>query len=252
MSKRVLSLTILSVFVLVCLLGCTTQNEVKPSEALVLRLDNTGLYNGDTKLLLTRHSGRNIIISEDIGPNGCYMDITVDQAKDITNITVNTQKILEENMDQFKDMYYYTEFLGTKMTCVLPLGNEYYSVCQAAVDGQSTAYMAQVIYDYLQDYPVTDNVLKIDCGTFLFGSEWYTTYADSERAYIEDLCQVFPHEIMEGAPEPCTVTDSKGMSKSAKVFSTAAYVYYIIDGYTIQCVPSFNISDVIAFYEGEE
>ena len=243
--KKILSMLVASVL-LIGLCGCGG-SATDPTSDLTLKWDGVNLSYEGKVLSISEHKGSVVNIGPEVSAGSLNYELILDMAKDVTNITVNNQGILEENMEKLKDMFYYTEYLGSRATGALSLGNEYWAVCRCATESTPINLVAQNMLDYVSNIPLTDKTLYVDCGgKFTFGNEWYETIARPDKCLVKDVIQVLPGQVLDNM-EPYTFYAGDGSTRSGMYGETATYEYYYYEGFTIQCAKGVSISDYITF-----
>lgn len=236
--KKILLLLTLSLIVLAGI-GCGSKAD--PTAAVTLKWDGVNYYFGESVLPIDNFTGDSAIVTT---VTATY-NIMLDSAKDVTNITVNAQGILEENMDTYKDLFYYQEYLGSKTTGALCIGPDLWAVAQT---GSGTpAILAKEMYDILSTLPLTQNSLYVDVGdAFTFGSEYERITCRMDKILVPNVIQVLPGQVNPNM-EPYTFTKEDGTTVSGMYGATDSYDYYFYGGYTIQIYKGGNIYEYIKF-----
>lgn len=243
--KKIFS-ALLACALLVTICGCGGKS-ADPTGALTLTWDGYSLSYDGNPLSISEHKGSVVSIGPEVGTGGLSYNVMLDSSKDVTNITVNTQGILEENMEKLKDMFYYSEYLGSRATGAMPLGNEYWAVCQCSTQDTPMSLVAQNMLDYVTTIPLTDKVLYVNCGDkFTFGNEWYETIARPGKCLIKDVIQVLPGQVLDNM-EPYTFYAEDGSTRSGSFGETASYDYYYYEGFTIQCAKGVTVTEYVKF-----
>lgn len=244
--KRFLSM-LMCVLMVVSIVGCGgSKSAADPGESVTLSWNGYALSFDGNALNISEHKGNEVIIDSAIGANGMYYSIALDMSKDVTNLTINNQGILEEDMSKLKGMFYYTEYNNTIMTSAMNLGGEYWGTCRSNV-GAAVLLVAECMLKYLTTIPLTDNTLYVDCGgKFIFGSEWYPTIARPDKILVTEVIQVLPGQV-HPQMESYTFYKEDGTALAGMFASTDSYDYYYYDGFTIQCAKGVNLSDFIKF-----
>ena len=235
MKKKVIALLLC----VLCLTGCSSVN---PSSDVTVGWDNGVItYNGKSTAL-TEYKGYEATITN--GGAGLSYRLSLDSATDVTNISVNYQGIVEENMDKYKGKFYYTEYLGSSFTMAKDLGNDNWGICQVITKGNSANMIATYASNYLDDIPLTNGQVYVDFGSFKFGTEWDTVVVRNDCALIAGTAKV------SNGTYDCTQTVSviQG-NKEYQLMkgSSTKYDYYTYDGYLIQLSAGLDITQYITF-----
>lgn len=241
--KRIVVL--LMIFVL-SLAGCSKNaGEVDPTKDLTLEWSNGVIsYNGKA-MNVTAHHGYKVDIESGMG--GLNYTLTLDSAKDVTNITVNQQGILEENMDKSGDRFFYTEFLGSKYTMAEEVGPDIWKVLQAATKGNNTNLMTTYANEIMDTVPMTNAQLYCDFGDFTFGNSMDQVTVRGDGAVITGVAMV-----KVGTKNTTSTVTCKGGKKGKKTFtlgffSDGSYDYYTYGEYLITVACGLDINQYIKF-----
>lgn len=236
--KRVISLLLVVVMCL-GLTGCGG-NKLDPNAAVTLHWDGVNYTHNGNTLNFRSFAGDTAMVYTAISE----YSILIDNAKDVTNIIVNNQGIEEENMDKYKELFYYQEYLGSKTTGAMLIGPDTWGICQTGAGTPNV--LAKDMYDILSVLPLTTSAVYVDvAGIFTFGTEWDKVECRPDKILIKDIIQVLPGQI-HPSMEPYTFSTIAGMSKSGMFGVTDKYDYYYLDGYTIQIYKGGDIYDYIA------
>lgn len=238
---------LLCTLLLVCVMGCGQKVAADPAAPVTLSWDGYTLSHNGNILNITEHTGDAASVDKSIGLGGLGYRFAIDMSKDVTNISVNTQGILEENMDKIKDMFYYGEYNASVVTGARNIGGEYWAIGIANTEDTPMPLVAEHIRTYLETMPLTDKGLYVDvAGKFTFGSEWYNTIARPDKILVKDIIQVLPGQV-HPKMDSYTFYKEDGTALSGMFASTDAYDYYYYDGFTIQCAKGVNMADFIKF-----
>lgn len=236
--KKLFSMLIL--LIMVFMVGCGSK-AADPSGDLTIKWDGVSYTYGDTALNFSTYTGSMAQVDM---PTGTYL-VTIDTAKDVTNITVNNQGILEENMDKYKDVFYYQEYLGSKTTGAMLIGPDTWAVAQTG--GGTPAILAKEMHEIFTALPLTNACIYVNVADqFTFGNAYDKTECRLDKILIPQVAQVLPGQINPNM-EPYTFTKTDGTSVSGLYGPTAAYDYYFYGGYTIQLYKGGNIYDYVKF-----
>ena len=175
--------------------------------------------------------------------NGYNMSLDMN-AKDPSNILVNTQGVTLDNMTKYKDKYYYLEYLGSKMTMVKPIiEGSVYMVSQAVVDGDE-GLTSKLMSDAMDSINLTNSTLYCDFGPFTLGNDYSEVKVTSEGASISGQIKVSLGS--KGATTPVQITSGK-KTVDMMMTSTEKYDYYEYEGYLIQIAKGLSLSEYITF-----
>ena len=223
----------------ICLTGCSSGYD--PTKTVIMGWDNGAItYNGKPTEL-TEYKGINATVQSAVSE---YYFTLSSNCVSVVNITENYQDIQEDAMTKFEGKWYYLEYLGSKLTMAKNLGQGYYQVCQADVNGNEPGLIAKYASGYLDSFVLTENPYKIDFGTFLFGSDWDTPKMTNSACSITGTCKVSLDG--HGCSTPVQITSDDGKKvKDVMMDSGDKYDYYEIDGYTVQIAKGLNIQDYI-------
>lgn len=171
-------------------------------------------------------------------------NLFLDYAPDVTNISCNTQGIVEDNMDKYAGKFYYTEYLGTEFTMAKSLGNDTWAVCKVMTQGNSSQAIAKFASDYLDTIPLTTGTVKAKFNSFTFGTDYDTMIIRGDGAVISGIAKVSTEP--KDCTTPVTITQGK---KEYQLYSTSSgkYTWYTYDGYTIMMATGIDLASYITF-----
>lgn len=223
-----------------CLTACSSKSD--PTSDITVGWENGVISINDKDTALTSYSGNQADIEN--GASGLTFHFMLDSATDVTNLTINTQGIMEENMDKYKGKYYYTEYLGSELTMAKSLGNDNWLVCQVLTNDLSAAMVANYASDYMDSIALTNGQVYVDFGDFLFGNEYDTVTVRTDCALITGIAKV------SLGTYDCTQTVS--VTQNNKEYqlmkgSSSKYDYYTYNGYLIQLAAGLDINQYITF-----
>lgn len=232
---------ILPVFLLllVCLTGCSSDSDGN----VVIKYSN-GVYTYKGKAMVTdEYKGYEANITTPDAIGGTY-SMTMDSAKDVTNLSVNFQQVLEENMDKYKDCYYYAEYLGTQVTMAQPIGNDQWRVIQGHTASDMSTAMPKLLYEYLTTTPLTNGSVTVQYDGFKLSSEFDTIIVRKDCALITGIIKV-----SEGTYD---TTDTVSIVQGKKEIqlqhgASQKYDYYVYNGMLIQILKGMDLSTYIQF-----
>lgn len=234
--KKILPLILLS-----CLLLTACSSGINTQKDLTVKWENGVIIVDGKETALTSHKGYEATVEDS---NGLSWTFYLDNAKDVTNITPNSQNILEENMEKYKGYFYYTEYLGSRMTMAKSLGNDDWIIGQCLTNNLPAATVASYGAKYMDSLLLTNQQLYVDFGSFIFGNTYDAVEVRTDKALISGVCQVSTayHECTE----PYVVVQDNKEYQLMKS-STSRYDYYTYDGFTIQIAAGMDISNYIKF-----
>lgn len=223
-----------------CLTGCSSK--VSTTSDITVGWENGVISIGGKATALTSYSGYEAIIEN--GNAGLTYNFTLDNATDVTNLSVNVQGIMEENMDKYKGKYYYTEYLGSSLTMANSLGNDTWEVCQVLTNDLAAAMVANYASDYMDSVSLTEGQVYVDFGKFVFGNAYDQVTVRTDCALINGIAKV------SNGTYDCTQTVS--VTQNNKEYqlmkgSSSKYDYYTYEGYLIQLGAGLDITQYITF-----
>ena len=224
-----------------CLTGCSSGGS-GPTADITFKLEDTGVTFKGKAVPFTEYSGYTAKIEN--GAGGASYTMTLEAGNDLTSISVNTQSILEENMDKIKNRYYYTEYLGSKITMAEQVSDEYIEIIQVYVDGIDSKVAATYCSNYMEDIVLTNGKVKLDCGDFIVGNDYDTLTIRTDYAVIPSVLKVSKGTYE--CNQTHTITQGKKEYQLQKG-SSGKYDYYMYDGYLIQLAAGLDISSYITF-----
>lgn len=235
--KKMLPILLL---LLLCLTGCS--NTADPSADVTIKWENGVMSYGGKSFDLDSYMGYQA--SVDSGQGGLSYTLMLDSAKDVTNIGVNTQGVLEENMDTYKGNFYYTEYLGSRLTMAKNLGGDNWGVCQVITQDTNAQLVATYAEEYLSKVPLTNAQVYVDFGDFVFGNAYDIVEVRPDCALISGVAKV--SQGTYDCNTPVSVVQGKKEYQLMKG-SSAKYDYYTYNGYLIQLSGGLDISNYIKF-----
>lgn len=223
-----------------CLTGCSSN--VSPTSDITVGWENGVISIGGKATSLTSYSGYEATIEG--GNGGLDYQFSLDNATDVTNLSVNVQGIMEENMDKYKGKYYYTEYLGSSLTMADSLGNDMWKVCQVITNDLAATMVATYASDYMDSVQLTNGQVYVDFGKFTFGNQYDQVTVRSDCALISGIAKV------SNGTYDCTQTVS--VTQNNKEYqlmkgSSSKYDYYTYEGYLIQLGAGLDITQYITF-----
>lgn len=235
--KRILLILMVCVM---CLMGCSSR--VSPTSDITAEIRDGVIYLNGKATSLTEYCGYEAKI--EAGNGGLEYVFSLDSAKDVTNISVNAQGILEENMDKLKGKFYYTEYLGSILTMAESLGNDTWLVCQVITQGTPSTAVAAYSSDYMDTLSLTNGQVYVDFGDFKFGNDYDVVIVRQDCALIRDIAKV-----SVGTYDTTTTVSVIQNDKEYQLQkgSSSRYDYYVYNGYVIQVVAGLDISSYITF-----
>lgn len=230
-----------STLLLVLLTGCSKGND-NVDDDVTVKWDNGVIYMNGKATEVTSYNGFSATIGK--GNLDLTYEFFLDNAKDVTNLNVNTQQILEENMDKVKGKFYYTEYLGSKLTMADNVGNDNWIVCQAYTDGNPTPTVANFVSNYIDMIQLTNKQVYVDFGEFKFGNTYDVVEVRPDGAIINGVAKVSTDD--KNCVEPITIIQNDKEYQVTKR-SSSKYDYYSYDGYTITIAAGLDINEYIIF-----
>lgn len=234
MKKRI----ILLLGIVLLLTGCSKYDPNK--EVKVGWSDNHITYNGKPTEL-TSYTGVN---AEAIPGNGgldFYFSFEPGCA-DASNISLNTQGVLVQDMVKYNGKYYYTEYLGSKFTMAQQIAANTFQACQVVGSSATVELAAKYASDYMDTFCLTELNYRVDFGDFYFGSGYEMPKITQAGASITGIAKV--SRDSKGAYEPFEfVQDDKTYSMTK--MSSEKYDYYEYNGFLIQVASGISLSDYI-------
>lgn len=230
-------LTILLLGIVLLLTGCSKYDPTK--EVKVGWSDYHITYNGKPTEL-TLYAGYTAEAMPGNGGQDYYFSFEPGAA-DASNISVNTQGVLMQDMEKYNGKYYYTEYLGSKFTMAQQIADNTFQVCQVMLT--STADLtAKYASDYLDTFCLTELNYRVDFGDFYFGSGYEMPKVTQSGASISGIAKVT--QDTKGASTPYEfVQDDK--TYEMMYTSTDKYDYYEYNGFLIQVASGINLNDYI-------
>ena len=223
-----------------CLTGCSKKADVNSD--MTIEWNNGVISFGGTAVELTEYNGYSAKIQA--GKGGLDYTFMLDNAKDVTNLSVNAQQILEENMDKYKGKFYYTEYLGSVLTMAKNVGGDDWMVCQAVTNGQPTTTVAAYCSDYLDTIQLTNKQVYVDFGSFKLGTPYDVVIARPDGCLITGIIKV--SNGSKDCNTPVSIIQNDKEYQLMKT-STSKYDWYMYDGLLIQAVSGFDIGQYITF-----
>jgi hypothetical protein len=219
-------------------MGCSSGN---PTEDITVKWDNGVIKIDGKETQLESYSGYE---AAGTANSGLYFELSLDTATDVTNITSNTQGIMEENMDKYKGCYYYTEYLGSRLTMAKSLGNDMWMICKVTTNDLPATTVAVYAYEFMNTVSLTNAQVYVDFGSFVFGNEYDQVIARNDCALVLGVAKV-----SQGTYD-CTQTIS--VTQNNKEYqlmkgSSSKYDYYTYDGYLIQVAAGLDVTQYITF-----
>lgn len=221
------------------LTGCAS---ISPTSDFTVKWQSGKLYNGNKEIPATKYTGTEAIVEN--GKGGLTYELSLDSAKDVTNITLNVQNILEEQMSSYKDAKYYTEYLGSSFTMAKNIAPETFAVCHVNTKGMPAETVAAFAYEYISSIPLTSGKISVDFGDFIFGDDYDTVEVRGDAAVITGVAKVSPgtHETKS----TYIVVQGKKEYQLQKG-SSSKYDYYVYNGYVIQLASGLTPESYITF-----
>lgn len=234
---------LLPIFLLLalCLTGCSS-GTIGANDNVTIKWENgTTSWNGKT-FVLDEYKGYEAKV--ETGSGGLYYTMMIDGAKDVSNISVNNQGILEENMDTYKGCFWYSEYLGSKCTVAKRVDENNFVVCQALTNGTNAELVATYAEVYLSTVPLTNGQVFVDFGSFVFGNDYDSVIVRPDGALISGVARVSLDTY--DCSTPVTVVQNNKEYQLMKG-SSSKYDYYMYDGFLIQLAGGLDFSSYVTF-----
>lgn len=225
--------------------GCSS-SKYDPTKEVTIKFVDGQFDFGDGGVTVSEYDGLTCSIKDDVGKGGVSYELALDlDATDVTTIGLNTQGILESNMDKYKDAWYYAEYQGSVYTMVKKVGDNY-ATCRSSPSNMSPELLVTYMYEYLSTIKLTSANTKIDYGTFVVGNDFDVIQLRTDYACIPNLIKISQDTSRD-------MTDSYDIVQGDKTYTlqhtaTDKYEYYRTeDGFTIQVTKGADITSYITF-----
>ena len=197
-------------------------------------------YKGTT-FTVDEYCGYEATISA--GVNGEPYSLGIEEASDITSLSINYSEILEEDMTDLKGGKYWTEYLGSYLCYARQVDADHVAYVEAhpQTDINLTAAYAA---SYLDSIPMTLGQVYVDFGSFKFGNEFDSVIVRPDCALITGVIKV--SQGTYDCNTPVTVQQGNKEYQLMKG-SSSKYDYYTYDGYLIQVGMGLDITQYIQF-----
>lgn len=236
MKKKLMLIMVL----VLCLTGCSSNPG--PDDDVTFKFEDGKINFNGKPVEFTEYNGYSATIEGGLG--NCNYSLMLEAGNDVTSISVNIQSILEENMDKYKGKFYYTEYLGSKITMADQVTPEYFEICQAYLDGVSKELAATYCAKYIDEIPLTNGKIKVDCGDFILGNDYDSFIVRQDHVIIPSMLK-----LSKGTYD-CTETYTLVQDKKEYQLqkgSSSKYDYYMYDGYLIQLSAGLDLGSYITF-----
>lgn len=222
------------------LVGCSKSAD--PTQNVTVKWENNVISYKGTPMNVSSFSGSKATLEK----GGTTYNLMLDQAKDYTSISVNTQSITEENMDKYKDAVYYTEYLGSDYTMARKINDDYIGVVQCIVNGIPTTTLNQEAYSMLTTTPLTDKYVYVDFGDFTFGTGYDEVEVRPDCALISGVVKISKTAPKSECTEDYVITQNNKQYQLKKG-SSKKMDYYTYNDFTIQCTQGTSPETYIQF-----
>lgn len=230
---------VLLVFVLL-LTGCSSSQDI--SDNVTVKLENGVIKFGNTATSFTEYKGYTASVTGGMG--GIDYTLTLDSAVDVTNITVNVQGIVQEDMDTLKGKYYYTEYLGSRFTMADNIGGDDWIVLQCTTNNLPAATIANYASNYIDEIKMTNAQVYVDFGDFIFGNDYDEVIVRTDCALISGVAKVSVGTY--NTTSSVTVVQDNKEYQLMKG-SSNKYDYYTYGNYVIQVAAGLPVESYITF-----
>ncbi len=237
MKKLILTFLVLSTILMGCSSGTTDVNK-----DVTVKWENGIIKFGNNESPVTSYKGWTATIEG--GNGGLDYTIQLDTARDVTNITLNTQGVDQQYMDTMKGKYYYSEYLGSKLTMAMNIKDDDWMVCQVLTRGNADTVVANYVSDYMDTLVMTNGQVYVDFGPFTFGNDYDQVEVRPDCALIHAVAKVSQDYVDATTPEMIMQGDKE---YSVMKTSSAKYDYYVYEGYTIQLAAGLSFANYITF-----
>lgn len=227
---------------LLCLLLTGCSSGVGPTDNITVKWENGVITYKGTVLPVTEYHGYKAFIESGLG--GEHYTFTIENVPDVTSISVNTQSVLEENMDKYKGKFYYSEYLDSRLTMAKDLGSDHWGICQMPLTVTAKDVGATYASDYLDTIPLTMGMLYVDFGSLVLGTEYDSVVVRPDGALITGIIKVSNGTY--NCTTPVTLIQDKKEIPLMKA-STNKYDYYMYDGLLIQIAAGLDPTTYIKF-----
>lgn len=232
--RRLLPMCLLLVLLLT---GCSSS--VDRTGSVTVKWENGVVSYGGKTLTLDEFEGYTATVT---GPDGCRYNMAIENTPDITNLSINYQQVLEENMTSLKGGLWWTEYLGSYMCYAKMVEKDTCVYCTSYPTDSNMAanYAAQ----FVEDIPMTMGQVYVDFGDFVFGNDYDIVTVRNDACLIRGIAKVSIGTY--NCNTPVTVTQGKKEYQLMKG-SSSKYDYYQYGDYLIQVGMGLDISNYIQF-----
>ena len=172
--------------------------------------------------------------------------VWIEDADDLGFISVNNQGIIQENMDKYKDAYYYTEYLGTQLTFIYTKTGSTRFIAQGNIASSNIEVLKKQLYDDLSNVLLTWGATKVVINDlFTFGNEYDQVKIRPDSCIISGVAKV-----SVGTKAECTTPYSYTQGKNTydlMMYSSGKYDYYQYEGVIIQLAAGLSLADYVTF-----
>ena len=231
MSKRILSLMLVSLL----LVGCSNKGGK-------VKLDNDGVakVNGNP-IQVSVYSGNSVENEVD----GVKYTAKIITADNLSTAEGNSRGVATKDMDKYKDVLVFEEYLGSIITMYKDLGNKKYIWGTVMSSEGDAEVRKQTLYNTMTSSPLTDEKLVVD-----IGGKFKFKAAFDEQINVRANSVSIPKliKITYGInPECVNAQNIKAGDKEISVmsYSDSKFTYYTYEGFTIQTVVGLDLKDYI-------
>lgn len=227
--------------VILLLTGCS---EYDPNGNVTVGWENGEILYDGKPTGLTEYYGNTARVEG--GQGGLTYEFSLDtDTVTVENISCNTQGILETDMTKYKGKWYYSEYLGSKMTMASEVAESTFMVCQVYVGQQSSDLVATYASNYLDAFRLTNGYVFVDFGPLVFGSGYDIVKVTNQGASISGVAKVTYES--KGCDTPYTLQVDDKTSVNLMMKETEKYVYYEYEGYCIQLSKGLDLNTYVKF-----
>ena len=173
-------------------------------------------------------------------------DVWIEESDDLGFLSVNSQGITQENMDKYKDAYYYTEYLGTMLTFIWTKIGNYRYIAQGNISNDNIEVVKKMLNDDLSKVLLTWGNTKVEMnGVLTFGNDYDQIIIRPSACLVKGVAKV-----SVGTKAECTTPYSHVQGKNTyelMTYSNGKYDFYTYEGLVIQLASGVALSDYITF-----
>ncbi len=247
MYKRIYAL--LLIFILaVSLVGCGKKAVTETLDSpLTLEWKDGVIYYDGQPTDIIEHAGYYAKVTNP--GNGATYTIAKDNATDPSQLLINTEGVLEENMNKYKETLWWTLYLQSIFVQIKDYGNDNWKTAECATEGRPAESLTIAGLEYMDNIPLTDKYVVCDFGEFTASSEWDEAFVKESGYVIKNVIKVTSIDKMN-LPVECNESYMLYSGSGAyewKVGHTQKFDYYTYGNYAIQIAAGVSIDAYITF-----